>query len=303
MKSQMMQTDMWQFISEQISENTGHLFVCHNRQTVAGGDTHQCAIVRDDSRRFFVKYRTLQNGDRTELDAEADGLEALSAADSIQTPRVICHGQLVEQNIRYEYLVLQYLRLTHGPSEDWFKCGEQLAFLHQQGDFKNFGWHRNNFIGKSRQVNTWQPDWASFFAENRIGAMLEALASQGHSWCNIDVCATRVHHFLASHKPKAALLHGDLWSGNVGFHLHRPVVYDPAVYIGDRETDIAMTELFGRLPEAFYDGYDSVWPLPEDYPKRRKLYQLYHILNHALMFGGHYLHVAQQEITQINQQL
>lgn len=294
---------MWQFISEQISEHSGHLFVCQNRQTVAGGDTHQCAVIRDDNHRYFVKYRELDAVDSAELDAEADGLNALATADCIRTPRVICYGVLTENQRHYEYLVLQYMKLSQDASEDWFACGSQLARLHQTATGAQYGWPRDNFIGRSPQVNTLADNWATFFAESRIGAMLEILARQGHIWCNIDVCTTQIYQFLQHYQPQPSLLHGDLWSGNLAFHHHQPVVFDPAVYFGDRETDIAMTELFGRLPDGFYQGYNNSWPLDKDYPRRRKLYQLYHILNHAVLFGGHYLQAAQDDIIQLNQQL
>ncbi|GGF70229.1 fructosamine kinase family protein [Alteromonas lipolytica] len=294
---------MWQFISEQISEHSGHLFVCQNRQPVPGGDTHQCAVIRDDSRRYFVKYRQINSPLNTELDAEADGLKALAVSACIHTPKVICHGVVEENHKHYEYLVLQYLKLSQTVNEDWHTCGKKIAHLHKTTAGEFYGWPRDNFIGRSPQINTTTSCWATFFAESRIGVMLEQLAHEGHVWCNIDVCTTQIYQFLKPHQPQPSLLHGDLWSGNVGFSHQQPVVFDPAVYYGDRETDIAMTELFGRLPEAFYQGYNAIWPLHEDYPQRRKLYQLYHILNHAVLFGGHYLQAAQDDIIQLNQQL
>ena len=198
---------------------------------------------------------------------------------------------------------MQYLKLSQSASEDWLTCGKQLAHLHRTTSGPEYGWPRDNYIGRSVQVNTATDSWATFFAESRIGAMLELLARQGHVWCNIDVCTTQIYHFLQDYQPQPSLLHGDLWSGNLGFHHHQPVLFDPAVYFGDRETDVAMTELFGRLPDAFYEGYNAIWPLDEGYRSRRKLYQLYHILNHAVLFGGHYLQAAQDDIVQLNQQL
>lgn len=294
---------MWQFISETISEVTGNLFVCQHRQVLHGGDSHQSVMIRDESRRFFVKYRDMRHPNDLELDAEADGLSALEKTQCIKTPSVICHGVIEENGTLQEYLVLQYLKMQHGSSELWQRCGEQLAALHRQPTTNRFGWQRNNFIGQSRQINEFHSSWAQFYAEFRIGIMLELLATKGHKWCNIDVCVTRIHQHLQHHQPLPSLVHGDLWHGNIGFHHDVPVIFDPAVYIGDRETDIAMTELFGRLPEAFYEGYQATWSLDPDYTSRRKLYQLYHILNHAVLFGGQYLNTAQQDVHQICQQL
>ncbi|MFT6860059.1 MAG: fructosamine-3-kinase, partial [Thalassolituus oleivorans] len=109
-------------------------------------------------------------------------------------------------------------------------------------------------------------------------------------------CQTR----LLGHQPEASLLHGDLWSGNIAFRpdveSSRPVVFDPACYYGDAETDLAMTELFGRFPEAFYKGYQSVRSIDDGYAMRRPVYQLYHVLNHAVLFGNHYMDQAREII-------
>ncbi|MFS1703796.1 fructosamine kinase family protein [Alteromonas sp. AMM-1] len=294
---------MWQFISETISEVTGNLFVCQHRQVLHGTDSHQSVMIRDDARRYFVKYRTMKHPNDLALDAEAEGLAALAATQCIKTPAVICQGVIEENGGLQEYLVLQFLKLQPASGALWWRCGEQLALMHRSPTTNRFGWHRHNFIGQTRQTNEFTSGWAQFFAEYRIGVMLESLARQGHKWCNIDVCVTRIHTFLQHHQPLPSLVHGDLWHGNIGFCHNQPVIYDPAVYIGDRETDIAMTELFGKLPEAFYEGYQSTWPLEPDYAKRRKLYQLYHVLNHAVLFGGQYLITAQQDVNQICQQL
>ena len=294
---------MWQFISETISEVTGHLFVCQHRQVLHGGDSHQSVMIRDDARRYFVKYRTMEHANDMALDAESDGLTALANTGCITVPAVICHGVIEENGALHEYLVLQYFKMHHASSALWQACGEQLATLHRAPTTNRFGWHRNNFIGQSRQMNEFVSSWAQFYAEFRVGVMLEQLAAKGHKWCNIDVCVTRIHQYLQHHQPLPSLVHGDLWHGNIGFSHQQPAIFDPAVYIGDRETDIAMTELFGRLPQAFYDGYQATWALDPDYASRRKLYQLYHILNHAVLFGGQYLTTAQQDVLQICQQL
>ena len=98
-----------------------------------------------------------------------------------------------------------------------------------------------------------------------------------------------VRRLLEGHRPEASLLHGDLWSGNAGFTQDGPVIFDPAVYYGDREADLAMTELFGGFPRSFYDAYDAEWPLPQGYEIRKEVYNLYHLLNHLNLFGAGYL--------------
>ena len=101
------------------------------------------------------------------------------------------------------------------------------------------------------------------------------------------------------HQPHPSLLHGDLWKGNVGFTKKGPVIYDPAVYVGDAETDLAMAELFGGFPDAFFQGYNNVSPIEKNYNQRKPIYQLYHILNHGLLFGAHYIVQAKDIINDI----
>jgi fructosamine-3-kinase len=155
--------------------------------------------------------------------------------------------------------------------------GSMLARAHSRPG-PRFGWHRDNYIGSSPQQNGWCDDWAEFWRERRLRPQLERAGLRA----NLD-------RLLEGHKPQPSLLHGDLWSGNVGFTKDGPVVFDPAVYYGDREADLAMTELFGGFSREFYDAYQEVLPLDAGYEKRKHLYNLYHLLNHLNLFGGGYL--------------
>lgn len=290
---------MWHFISDHISEATGSVFVCQRRTAAHGGDTHECFVIRDDTRRFFVKVRK-DDGTRP-LRREMEGLHALQSTNTVTTPHVICHGITEDKPDGFEYLVLSHIRFIDNAS-DWHAMGAQLAKLHQvaQGQF---GWSDNNFIGASVQYNTWHTDWAAFFAEYRIGSMLERLAESGYTLAHTDSFVNKVQQLLRSHQPAPSLLHGDLWSGNVGFCCKGPVILDPAVYVGDRETDIAMTRLFGGFDASFYDGYNAVYPLDVSYPQRENLYQLYHVLNHALLFNEPYLSQAKSAIMRLEKQI
>ncbi len=294
-----MQTDsqnqtMWHFISEHISQATATCFLCQHTQQVTGGDSHLTYVVRDNHARYFVKLR--RHRGPLQLHHEALGLEALSEGQTVATPRVICHGVTQEGNSSREYLVLSYLRFIAPESAHWALLGKQLAALHQLPQEPHFGWPEDNYIGLTPQCNDRYVTWSVFFSECRLGAMLEKLARQGIRWVNPDVFVTQVEHFLHSHQPAYSLVHGDLWSGNIGVTPKGPVLYDPAVHIADRETDLAMSELFGRLPPAFYQAYAQHAPLPHDYEARKPLYQLYHLLNHALLFKGHYLEQAKSAI-------
>ena len=277
---------MWHFISEQISKCIQQDFICDDIREVKAGDSHKAYKISDGKQRFFVK--TNEKIQLSNFDAEREGLEHLNNTQLFKVPRVICSG-LVSS---HSFLVLEHVNLTAGNDTTWFHFGQALAKLHSNHTQQMYGWQEDNFIGLTPQSNLWQKKWNCFYAEQRIGFMLQLLSEKGHELANIDSVVESVNHLLSGHNPKSSMLHGDLWQGNTGFHLNHPVVYDPAFYFGDRETDLAMTELFGRFPESFYQGYEDIWPLENDYQYRKPIYQLYHVLNHALLFGGHYIESA-----------
>ncbi|MDO6693349.1 fructosamine kinase family protein [Aliiglaciecola sp. 3_MG-2023] len=277
---------MWHFVSDQISQQLNQEFICDDIREITEGDSHSAYRISDGHKRFFVK---LNDEDKIlNFSAEAEGLEHIAKANIFKTPKVICYG--VSEN--KSYLVLEYLRLAQGNEQSWYSFGSKLACMHQTQTQNMFGWQEDNFIGLTPQPNPWTKKWPQFFAEQRIGYLLQLLAEQGHALAAIDEVVVSVEKLLHGHNPAASMLHGDLWIGNTGFQHDLPVIFDPAFYYGDRETDIAMTELFNKFPGAFYDGYNTVWPLSNEYTYRKPVYQLYHILNHALLFGGTYLQTA-----------
>lgn len=277
---------MWHFISEQIRQQIKTDFSYDDIQEVSNGDSHQAFKLSDGKQRFFVKVNS--NDQLANFTAEAEGLKHLAASKIFRLPTVICCGRVAT----HSFLVLEHISMNQGNEYSWQRAGEKLAQLHQQETQQMYGWQEDNFIGTTPQANMWHRKWCQFFAEQRIGIMLQRLAEQGHHLANIEQSISSVKSLLAGHQPTASMLHGDLWHGNIGFHHEQAILFDPAFYFGDRETDIAMTELFSRFPAAFYQGYNSVWPLEEEYEYRKSVYQLYHILNHALLFGGHYLESA-----------
>ena len=206
--------------------------------------------------------------------AEADGLEALRP--HIRVPQVLDHGLKGGR----AFILLEQLDLQSGG--DYAALGRMLAGLHRHSG-PRFGWHRDNYIGLMPQQNGWCDDWLEFWRERRLRPQVERARENG-----FRVEMPRLD-LLNHHRPPASLLHGDLWSGNAGFTAEGPVIYDPAVYYGDRETDLAMTELFGGFPREFYRAYNEVLPLDPGYDKRKHLYNLYHLLNHLNIFGGGYL--------------
>jgi fructosamine-3-kinase len=205
--------------------------------------------------------------------AEADGLEALRP--HVRVPRVLGHGVQSGKS----FILLERLELMRG---DYAAMGRMLAQLHRQTG-PRFGWQRDNYIGLSPQQNGWCGDWKEFWIRRRLEPQISWARGKG-----FDVSMPSMQ-ILESHAPVPSLLHGDLWSGNAGFIAEGAVIFDPAVYYGDRETDLAMTELFGGFPQAFYRAYHEAFPLDPGYQKRKHLYNLYHLLNHLNIFGGGYL--------------
>lgn len=282
---------MWNRIAEAISRATGEEFSLGNRRPVSGGSINETWTVSDGARGYFVKLNSHRHLDMFE--AEQAGLEALAATGTIRVPRPICLGVHGER----AFLVLEGLSLG-GPA-DWTRMGEQLAGLHRVGSARGFGWHRNNTIGTTPQPNPWTADWAEFFARHRLGHQLALARDRGIDSDRGRRLLERLPTLL-DHSPEPVLLHGDLWGGNAAFTAEgEPVVFDPAVYYGDRETDLAMSELFGGFPTTFYASYRRVYPLEAGYEQRREIYNLYHILNHANLFGGGYSARANRMMEQI----
>jgi fructosamine-3-kinase len=230
--------------------------------------------------RAFVKTAT----PRERLDAEVDGLAALRATQAVRVPATL--------GIDERGLALERLDLRPLDARSAAALGTALAALHRRAAGP-FGWQRDNFIGATPQSNATSASWVAFFREQRLVPQLARAERNGHIGTLHDTGARLVESLeaiLGDHAPAPSLLHGDLWGGNAGgLPDGTPVVFDPAVYVGDREADIAMTELFGGFPPAFYAAYREAWPLDDGYPLRRELYNLYHLLNHLNLFGGAYL--------------
>jgi len=204
-------------------------------------------------------------------------LKALAAV--VRVPRILDHGP--------DFILLERLDLRR--DGDWAALAQMLAKLHLTTG-PRFGWHRDNWIGATPQINGWRDDWATFFLECRLQPQLDLARKNGFS---IQFSSTIL---LNDHRPKPSLLHGDLWSGNAGFIDEGPVIFDPAVYYGDREADLAMTELFGGFPREFYASYRNAYPLDAGYEQRKHLYNLYHLLNHLNIFGSGYLAQVQRTL-------
>lgn len=243
-------------------------------QNCSGGCIHECYRVRIGGDTRFLKLNAAAYADT--FAAEADGLDALRAA-GMRAPAPVAHGVAAGR----AYLLMEHLDL--GGKRDFAALGRMLATSHRKAGVR-FGWHRDNYIGTTSQANGWSDDWGEFWRERRLRPQLELAKRNGF---DLEIHLDR--DFLDGRAPAPSLLHGDLWSGNAGFTADGPVVFDPAVYYGDREADIAMTELFGGFPREFYRAYEEVSPVEEGYGMRKHVYNLYHLLNHLNLFGGGYL--------------
>lgn len=247
---------------------------------LGGGDTGATFQVELKGRPGFLKW--LPGGDA--LDAEADGLSALAAA--IRVPEVLDHDRLAGG----QALLLEWLPLAAPGEAFWPAFGRALAALHDVAG-ERFGYHRDNWIGANPQRNTPDTDWSRFFVEQRLMPQLRWARDRGLG----TAVAQRVERVMAAAPAwlegqaiRPVLVHGDLWRGNVGTLAGgRPVVFDPAVYYGHAEVDLAMLLLFGRVPETFYRAYGKN-PGDENFQHRSRLYNLYHLLNHFNLFGGGY---------------
>lgn len=280
-----MKQTLWIEISQHISRVTEIPFLPGSIRSLGGGSINSAYHLANERRSFFVKCNSASQIEM--FIAESAGLQELAKAQVIRIPTPLCWG--VSQDTAY--LVMDYIEFGSNRAKTGTLLGQQLAALHQV-EVPQFGWERNNTIGSTPQINTWTPDWISFYRDHRLGFQLKLAARrfQG-SWIQrLEKVMENLPTFFEAYDPKPSLLHGDLWSGNYGADGQGdPVIFDPAVYYGDRETDIAMTELFGGFPPQFYDAYDDTYPLDPGYPQRKPLYQLYHYLNHLNLFGASYL--------------
>jgi len=271
--------------------------------------------------RLFVK--TAAGARAALLAAEADGLQALAATRTIRVPAVA--ALVPAAGDAPALLALEWLDLVPPDAGFGTRFGAALAALHRAPVRPpRYGWPRDNYLGATPQCNTptagaAPDDWLGFVARCRLRAMLDGLRPAGtvasatpgegaHQHARehaappgladavdavIDALPRLFDGPHGAHRPRPSLIHGDLWSGNWGMQADgTPVVYDPAVSWSDAEAELAMMELFGAPPPGFWGAYRDAAGLHPDYPRRRGVYQLVHLLNHARLFGGGYARQA-----------
>ncbi|GAB3987122.1 fructosamine kinase family protein [Spirosoma daeguense] len=267
---------------------------------LSGGDINTAAQVISDEGTFFIKWN--QAEDRQDVyhpdmfDAESQGLELLRATKTVQIPRVIGHGRQGNKT----YLVLEYIESGNPDTKYWEILGQSLAQLHSKTQ-PQFGLHFTNFIGSLTQNNTLTPDGHAFFFEQRLlpqaGLALYNGLLTKDSYDALFRLRDRLSDILPAERP--ALLHGDLWSGNVLINgKGQPALIDPAVYYGFREAELAFTRLFGGFDEQFYEAYDEAFPLERGFRERIAIYNLYPLLVHVNLFGSGYVSGVERVLKQ-----
>lgn len=283
-----------------IAAATGEPFTLVRVEGVSGGCIHTALSLTGRTpageRTCFAKVNEAARV--AMFEAEADGLAALREAGALRVPATVTHGHDDE----HAWLVLEWLELEALDGPCAAALGASLAAQHR-APLKRFGWRRDNFIGATPQENAETGDWSAFWRDRRLAPQLRLAAVNRLPSRMIDRgerLAADCEAFFRELEVTPSLLHGDLWSGNAaGLRGGGSVVFDPAVYAGHREADIAMTELFGGFPRDFLAAYFTDWPVAPGYTVRRDLYNLYHVLNHANLFAGGYVRQAADGIEKL----
>ncbi len=249
--------------------------------------------VTNGRRSYFVKVNRKKY--LSHFQAEAFSLQHLKSLNNIACPNVTATGTSLDKS----FIVLEYIDFKRAKPMLWHQLGQQLAQMHYDSRHDQFGWQHDNYIGNTLQPNHWSSNWSTFFANQRIAWQLQLLSERSIILGNIDHITQVCHDALLHHRVSPCLVHGDLWQGNTGFTGDQAMIFDPACYYGDREVDIAMTELFNEFPDDFYHGYQAEYPLKKGYEQRKLVYNFYHILNHANIFGGIYIAQAKAILSRI----
>jgi protein-ribulosamine 3-kinase len=251
-----------------------------------GGSINETFKVNAGKKSFFVKINSVSKFPGM-FEAESKGLNLLSAKSCFKIPEIIILDNYQDNSI----LILEYISSGLKTAGFFTAFAEALADLHKSTQLK-FGLDHDNFIGSIKQSNSEHLSWIDFFIEERLEKQLKSAKDNkkvtGLFIQKAEKIYKRLNELIPEEKP--SLLHGDLWSGNImAAENDTPCVFDPAVYYGHREMDIAMTVLFGGFPDEFYNRYSDVFPLEKDWRKRMEIYNLYPLLVHVNLFGGDYI--------------
>ena len=284
-------------ISSAVKDLAGENVHIERKIRVHGGDINDAwKLCLSDGTALFMKSNSIGNSDF--FRKEINGLAVLKGTGCIGVPEIYGTGKDSEGNC--SFLLMEFLECPFKCRDYWRIFGMELARMHCASydteqllgtQAANFGFYEDNYIGAGRQKNSSSANWISFYRDCRLLHQIRLAESY------LDPDMLRKLDFLLDHLDRylrepehGSILHGDLWSGNaITGRDGKAWLIDPAVYIGDAEADLAMTQLFGNFPASFYEGYHEINPISSDYKYRKPLYHLYHMLNHLNLFGAGYL--------------
>ena len=280
-------------ICQAIEEASGKGTEFRSASPISGGCINKALRLETTSGTYFVKKN--HPSFLAAFEAESIALAQIAETQTIRVPLPICYGSNEDDS----YLVLEYIGMSSPRPNSQAEAGQRLAAMHRNCG-EAFGWNKDNTIGATRQPNPYSNSWIEFYRDHRLQFQFELAAQGGQTFHNAEILLERIGDFFEGYQPEPSILHGDLWGGNIGYTQEgEPVIFDPATYYGDRETDLAFTEMFGGFGPDFYNAYESTWPRHSGNEIRKTLYNLYHYLNHHNLFGGGYANTAQSMINQL----
>ena len=278
----------YESLSDAVREIFGEARSVEKRRYVSGGDINEaCVLTLDDGSFLFMKSNSAAA--LSNFRAEAEGLRRIRETGAIGVPQVLGTGT----DEGSSFLLMEYIIGGRRVSHYWETFAAELAAMHRADSSRDlpYGLETDNWIGARKQINTPKSSWIAFFRDCRLAPQFASAARyfSVEDRTRIDDLLSHLDRFLVE-PAGPSLVHGDLWSGNtITGNDGKGWLIDPAVYYGHPEADIAMTELFGGFPPAFYDAYEETGMLQPGYEDRRDLYNLYQLLNHLNMFGSGYL--------------
>ena len=277
---------MWKSVSQVLADQFGAYYHIKEKNKVHTGEMHEAWLIDDGIQPVFIKVN--EKSYRSMFRAEADQLGILAKTNTVKVPLV--YGVGCSQS--HSFLLLEALPIEPVTAQSMAEFGIKLAQLHLQSGPAQYGFDFDTWLGPVHQPNDWKTNWATFFAEHRIGWQLQICKEKGLDFGDIEELTAVIAAKLAKHKPQPSLLHGNLWIENCANVNGEVATYDPACYWGDHECDLAFSELFEPFPKEFYENYHRTFPIDEGYLDRKPIYQLYYLLNFSHRFKGHYVDLA-----------
>jgi len=287
-----MEENLRNAVLQSISDNNSSPEKFKDLHSVSGGCINEAAKFITNKSDYFIKWN-LKDDFPGMFYHEKHGLEALQKADGI-VPKPI----LIGKSGIYDFIILEWVDFSSASNTYWEKLAKMLVSIHKKGN-SHYGLDSNNYIGSLEQVNEFNEDWIDFFIKSRLEIQVQRAFNLGrlnvHDLKNFQNIYRKLPNLLPLESP--ALLHGDLWSGNVMANENGdPIIFDPAVYYGNREIELSFTHLFGGFHSQFYNVYNELFPIENGFENRIPIYNLYPLLVHVNLFGGAYINQVQQII-------